>query len=90
MGAPIGNDNNKKNQYWSDALRKHITQNPNDLVEAAKALLAKAKDGDVAAIKELGDRLEGKPAQAINVGGQGDNPLVSRIELVSLDDNSTG
>jgi hypothetical protein len=90
MGAPIGNDNNKKNQYWSDALRKHITQNPQDLVEAAQALFNKAKDGDVNAIREIGDRLEGKPKQAVDIGGQPDNPLVSIIQLVALDDSSTG
>jgi hypothetical protein len=79
MGAPLGNDNNRKHQYWSDALRKHIVQNPKDLASAAQALFDKAKDGDVMAIKEIGDRLEGKPAQALNIGGQEDNPLVTEI-----------
>lgn len=90
MGAPIGNDNNKKNLYWSDALRKHVTQNPNDLLAAAKALFDKAKDGDVTAMKEIGDRLEGKPKQQVDIGGQTDNPIVSVIQLVALDDGSTG
>jgi len=85
MGAPLGNDNNKKNKYWSDALRKHIIQNPNDLAEAAQALLNKAKDGDVAAMREIGDRLEGKPAQMIT--GDPDNPieLYQRIERVIVE-----
>lgn len=64
-GGQPGNDNGAKNKIWSEALRKHITQNPKDLIASARALLAKCKDGDVAAIKELGDRLEGKPHQSI-------------------------
>lgn len=88
MGAPLGNKNNTKNQYWSDALRKHIAQNPTELAEAAQALFNKAKDGDVAAIREIGDRLEGKPAQMII--GDSDNPLtlINRIERVLIDNAS--
>lgn len=69
MAAPQGNDNAKKAKVWSDALRKYITQNPKDLEAAAKALIAKAKDGDVSAIKELGDRLEGKAMQSVEMSG---------------------
>jgi hypothetical protein len=79
MAAPQGNDNAKKAKVWSDALRKYITQNPKDLEAAAKALIAKAKDGDVSAIKELGDRLEGKAMQSVAVSGDSDNPLVTEL-----------
>ena len=50
----------------------------------ASALIGKAAMGDVPAIKELGDRLDGKPAQAI-IGGEEDDPPVkiTRIELVA-------
>lgn len=84
MAAPLGNNNATKNKYWSDALRKHITQNPQDLADAAKAIFAKAKEGDVNAIREIGDRLEGKPAQTIS--GDPENPLsvINRIERVII------
>lgn len=51
----------------------------------AEALLAKAEEGDLAAIKELGDRLDGKPAQTIQ--GDEENPLklIQRIERVIVD-----
>ena len=78
-GAPLGNTNNVKAKIWSDALRKHITQNPKDLAESAKALFNKAKEGDVAAMKEIGDRLEGKPTQQVDVGGQEGNPLITEL-----------
>jgi hypothetical protein len=70
MAAPEGNKNATKNKYWSDALRKYILQNPKELEEAAKALFAKAKDGDVAAMKEIGDRLEGKAVQRVEGSGE--------------------
>ena len=83
MGAPLGNKNNTKNQYWSDALRKHITQNPIDLADAAQALFNKAKDGDVMAIKEIADRLEGKPLQRVE-GSGADGEFITKmvVELV--------
>ena len=69
-GAPIGNNNNKKNKIWSEALYKYITQNPKALLKAAEALVTKAQDGDVTAIKELGDRLEGKSIQGVEMSGE--------------------
>lgn len=83
MAAPKGNDNAIKNRYWSDALRKHITQNPKDLAEAAQALFTKAKDGDVNAIKEIGDRLEGKAVQRVEGSGEGGEFITKMVvELV--------
>ena len=50
--------------------------------------LAKALEGDVPAIKEVYDRLEGKVPQGIVGGDEGDNPisLVSTIRLCGPDD----
>lgn len=38
----------------------------------AEKLLINCDDGDMQALKELGDRLDGKPAQAIAVSGDGE------------------
>lgn len=46
----------------------------------AKALLTKAKKGDVQAAKELFDRAWGKPSQNIDLGNKDDSPL--RIKWV--------
>lgn len=43
----------------------------------ADAVVAKAESGDVIAAKEIGDRLDGKPAQAIT--GEGGGPLVVNV-----------
>lgn len=65
-GAPVGNDNAAKNKPWADAVRKAVVQaDGKKLAKIANALIDKAADGDIAAIKELGDRLDGKAHQTI-------------------------
>ena len=68
-GAPKGNTNGSKNKIWSDALKLELAGNRNagKLRKLAKALIEEALDGNIQAMKELGDRLEGKPAQAIDM-----------------------
>jgi hypothetical protein len=63
-GAPIGNQNAAKSKIWSDALRKAVIQGDH-LSKLADALILKALEGDISAIRELGDRLEGKVTQSI-------------------------
>ena len=83
-----GNPNGRpKTKPFKDALRKAIDAAGTDdsaLELVAAALLAKAQDGDVQAIKEIADRLDGKVAQAITGGEDGDNPvsILHRIERV--------
>ena len=78
MAAPIGNKNAVKAKVWSDALRKEIVQGDN-LAKLARALINKAADGDVAALKEIGDRLDGKSTQQIDLEGQLDHSLIVEI-----------
>lgn len=50
----------------------------------ADALVDKAMSGDVPAIKEINDRVDGKSVQPI--AGDGENPLVFRIVASDLDE----
>jgi hypothetical protein len=45
------------------------------LRRVANALIHKALDGDVSAIKEINDRVDGKVAQQSIVSGDAENPL---------------
>ena len=64
-GAPEGNTNsNSNNRLWANTIRKAVIQaDPEKLMRIANAMLAKAEEGDMIAIKELGDRLDGKSMQ---------------------------
>lgn len=54
---------------WRDAIRRAVLADDGKRLRAiAEALLDKAASGDVPAIKELGDRIDGKPDQMIGVG----------------------
>ena len=78
MGAPVGNQNASNVKVWSDAIRRAMARAEHDPVVGhrtlnalADRLLEKAAEGDMAALKELGDRLEGKPAQTIDAKVEG-------------------
>lgn len=60
----------KPNKPFASALKRNLARravegNADDLDKAADVLIAKAIDGDLQALKELADRLDGRPAQAI-------------------------
>jgi hypothetical protein len=40
----------------------------------ADKLVERALDGDMAAIREIGDRLDGRPAQALHHGSDSETP----------------
>ena len=67
MGAPIGNKNSSvENRLWANTIRRAAVQDKaNRLRSAAEKLLDAAADGDIEAMKVLGDRLDGKPHQTI-------------------------
>ena len=71
MGAPLGNRNQSKTKPWADAIRRALARREKtgkgaDLNRLAEALLDKAAEGDLTALRELGDRLDGRPSQAIS------------------------
>ena len=76
-GAPEGNTNsNKNNRLWADTIRRALIQSDGERIRAlAEALINKASEGDVSALKEIGDRIDGKSAQALTLGGDQDNPI---------------
>ena len=63
--------NRDKDKPWSDAIRRAALQEETKgipkLLKIAEACVAAAMEGDMAAIKEIGDRLDGRPAQETNM-----------------------
>ena len=89
MAAPIGNKNATKGKPWRDAIDRALkirekcrTDGKKSLDDLAEQLLTLCDEGDLQALKELGDRIEGKSAQSVIVSGDEDNPLVTRVERV--------
>lgn len=76
-GNPSGRP---KSKPFRDALNRIIKESGDDdeaLNIVARALYNKARDGDVAALKEFADRFDGKVPQAI--GGDDDMPAIKQI-----------
>ena len=71
-GRPKGSLNKHTCKPFRDALRMELAGAGEDhkaLREIAKGLIGRATEGDVAAIREIADRLDGRPAQAVEMIG---------------------
>jgi hypothetical protein len=90
-GAPLGNRNgSKKNRMLTDALKRELTQNPDDVLAIARKLIESAKAGEPWAQTLIHERVDGKVPQAI-VGDDEESPLqavITSIALIPLDDSS--
>ncbi len=83
-----GNKNSSKiNRLLGDTLKRKLIQaeakRANKVVDA---LLTKAEDGDVHAIKEVLDRSDGKVQQDTKISGDSDEPLMIKV-VTGIDDN---
>lgn len=65
--------NKGKDKPWAEALRMAVYEDGPDGVRYLRKLAEKCRDmalaGDQPSIKEIGDRLDGKPAQALEHSG---------------------
>ena len=87
-GAPIGNRNAQKGRMWNDALRKAIAQDKGERLRASiEQLLNLASNGEPWAIKELADRLDGRPKQVNYL--ETDNSEIVGIKVTFVRPDST-
>src|SRR6476661_7700062 len=83
MGRPIGSVNKEK--PFNDALRIALRGDPLRLRRIADKLATLAEGGDLAAIKEIADRLDGRPAaEQKHIDSSAGQIQVSILPLVDL------
>ncbi len=76
----------KPDKIWSDAIRRAVMRR-SDSDKAKKRIevmadkcARMAETGDMAAMKEIGDRLDGKSPQYSEIAGKGGAPLTLIVE----------
>jgi hypothetical protein len=78
MPAPAGNQNARRPQIWRAAIERALERRiPRDqkmkaIDELADRLIDMGYEGDMVALKEIGDRLEGKCVQRISGDSEGE------------------
>jgi hypothetical protein len=84
VGAPIGNTNSsKEKRIWGNIIRKLAIQEDYRRLHAmAEKLYEKAAEGDLGAIKEVGDRLDGKAVATQELTGPDGSDLPSGIGIL--------
>ena len=95
MANPTGKSG-PRDKPFRDALRMEeklaeagteTPAQPGSLRYIARKLLERAGN-ETAAAREIGDRLDGKPAQAIIGGDEGDAPIIHEIRRVIVHEKS--
>lgn len=85
MAAPAGNTNSAKGREWANAIKRALAKRSRSmqidaLDELAEKLLGLCDMSDLGALKELGDRLDGKASQPLE-GADGGNLVVEILRL---------
>lgn len=95
MAAPLGNQNAARAKLFHDALKRALARSGGSVDKGLNKVCDKLVDAALAgeqwAIKEVADRVEGKPAQSLSIGNDEDKPFktVTEVQLVPLHDDST-
>ena len=102
MGAPVGNRNAVKGRRWQEALDKALKRFADKdagikagqaLDRIAKVVVQQALDGDRNAIQEIGNRLDGKPHQSMEVAVDDVRPktkeeIVATAQALGMDEET--
>ena len=78
----------KPDKLWRDALMRAVRRRTGDskddpqyLEKIADRCVSEANKGNMAAIKEIGDRLDGKAAQSVALTGDPDSAVTFNLRL---------
>lgn len=84
MGAPKGNINAAKPKYWESALRRHFSQDPEQLRRIAAKVAEAAEQGESWAVSEIGNRLDGKAVQPVDMALDAINRTANELSNAEL------
>lgn len=84
IGGQPGNQNAAKGKQWRAAIERALeartasrVDGKKELDAVAEKLVEAAGSGDISALRELGDRLDGKPHQSSDVSVEGGEGLLA-------------
>ena len=87
MSAPLGNQNARK-RHWAEAITAAVQKEIDPATGRRKIhaiadkLMEMAEAGDIQAMKEIGDRIDGKAVQTISGPDGGSVPLSVGVTFV--------
>jgi hypothetical protein len=90
-GGQPGNQNAVRAKRWQQAIQRALARASNKDIDtgldsAADKLVALALEGDKWALEELGDRIDGKPAQSVTHQGDEDGgPIALSLAVAYAD-----
>ena len=84
--AMKGNQNAKKKPF-TEQMKRFILANPQKMEKIIEGLFKEAEEGNLAAAKEIMDRVEGKAVQATEISGPDGAELVKGIGFMFIDGN---
>lgn len=79
-----GNQNARKKPF-TEQMKRHLLANPQKLEKIIEKLVDDAVEGNLAAAKEIMDRVEGKAVQATEISGPEGTELVKGIGFMFID-----
>jgi len=85
--AMMGNQNAKKKPF-TEQMKRFILANPKKMERIIEGLFKEAEEGSLPAIKEIMDRVEGKPVQAQEISGPDGSEFVKGIGFMFVDGNA--
>lgn len=89
MGSPVKKapSGPYADKLWREALRRAVlkrVEKERRLDRIAEQVVSKAEGGDLIAVKEIGDRLDGKPAMTLDATVTHDVRQLSDQELLAI------
>lgn len=85
-GAPVGNQNAANGKKWRAAIDRALAEKSRvdgkDALDAiANVLITQALAGEQWALAQLGDRLDGRAAQSLEVAGADGGPIQHNVSV---------